>query len=510
MEDDNKEIDIGEIRRLLCSIRTSGTKNIEPVKTLIGLLLEKDPEEVYLTKEECLLFYDAILSYYIDDEKDLKMMLAVSGRLDGYRSISTATKRRDKYHGVSEQAAKYSDVLGAFRKREDGLLRSVAEKLYEDWKTNKIPEPIKERLSKSCQNNAEDNNDEPKVENDEHKKYNYTTPNVNIDNSQRSNTFFQIINYIFDVETTHEESVTQIVQNNHFKDKTPNEGKLRKRHALIVFLFALTIVSMYFINNYFMKESSTSVKELFVSTDEIVLEPGEYYYFGTAVGIIPKEAVNAPLNYVSSDTSVVTVSKDGMVLAQGNWQGKESRTAKITIQAESGATAHKAITVQKLAADATQVTTDIENFKPTYTLNITVRLAGTKGNGSWSDQLYARLGDELEYQIIYHNVSDENQYNVMIRNSLPENLNYIEGSTQLWNDSMDGYTDKDDTLMTTGVNIGSYGPGANAYIRFRAKIVDESLAYGSNTMVDWIKGTAGHVVLQDFAAVTMHKEESVK
>ena len=166
--------------------------------------------------------------------------------------------------------------------------------------------------------------------------------------------------------------------------------------------------------------------------------------------------------------------------------------------------------MQKLTADATQVTTDVENFKPTYTLNITVRLAGVKGNGSWSDQLYARLGDELEYQIIYHNVSDENQYNVMIRNSLPENLNYIEGSTLLWNASMDGYTDKDDTLMTTGVNIGSYGPGANAYIRFRAKIVDESLVYGSNTMVDWIKGTAGHVVLQDFAAVTIHKEESVK
>lgn len=505
MEDDNKEIDIGEIRRLLCSIRTSGTKNIEPVKTLIGLLLEKDTEEVYLTKEECLLFYDAILSYYIDDEKDLKMMLAVSGRLDGYRSISTATKRRDKYHGVSEQTAKYSDVLGAFRKREDGLLRSVAEKLYEDWKTNKIPEPIKERLSKSCQNNAEDNNDEPKVEKDEHKKYNYTTPNVNIDNSQRSNTFFQIINYIFDVETTHEESVTQIVQNNHFKDKTPNEGKLRKRHVLIVFLFALTIVSMYFINNYFMKESSTSVKELFVSTDEIVLEPGEYYYFGTAVGIIPKEAVNAPLNYVSSDTSVVTVSKDGMVLAQGDWKGKEPRMAKVTVQAESGATAHKIITVQKTTDDDILITADVDDFKPTYTLNVTVRNV-TAGDKKWFDNRDVNIGDELEYQIVYRNTSNQIQYNVMIRDGLPANLEYIPGTTRLWNASLDGYTEDDDQITKTGINIGNYGPNANAYVRFRVKVVDQSLSCGSTTLVNWAKGTANEMVLQDFANVTLNKE----
>lgn len=55
MGDDNKENAIYTIEHLLGRIRTSGTKNIEPVKTLIGLLLEKDPKEIYLTKEECLL-----------------------------------------------------------------------------------------------------------------------------------------------------------------------------------------------------------------------------------------------------------------------------------------------------------------------------------------------------------------------------------------------------------------------------------------------------------------------
>lgn len=145
----------------------------------------------------------------------------------------------------------------------------------------------------------------------------------------------------------------------------------------------------------------------------------------------------------------------------------------------------------------------------TFTLNKTVRIAGTTGY-NWRDNLDAKIGDEIEYQIFYTNTSEQNQYNVTIRDSLPANLQYVEGSTRLWNAEMDGYTDRDDTITTTGVNIGSYGPGANAYVRFCAKIVDENLTDGSNTLVNWAKGTVnygteGEMVLQDFANVTIQK-----
>ncbi|NBJ02653.1 DUF11 domain-containing protein [Lachnospiraceae bacterium] len=144
-----------------------------------------------------------------------------------------------------------------------------------------------------------------------------------------------------------------------------------------------------------------------------------------------------------------------------------------------------------------------------FTLNKTVRIAGTTGY-NWRDNLDAKIGDEVEYQIFYTNTSEQNQYNVMIRDSLPANLEYVEGSTRLWNASMDGYTNDDDTITTTGVNIGNYGPGANAYVRFRAKIVDENLTDGSNTLVNWAKGTVNYgtgseMVLQDFANVTIQK-----
>lgn len=141
-----------------------------------------------------------------------------------------------------------------------------------------------------------------------------------------------------------------------------------------------------------------------------------------------------------------------------------------------------------------------------YTLNKTVRLVGDK-NSTWTDSLTtAKVGDTVEYQIAYENTGTEIQENVMILDKLPANLEYIPGTTRLWNSNVDGAVDRGDTITTVGVNIGSYAPGANAYVRFRAKVVDESLACGSNTINNWAKGTANDVVLQDFAAITVQKD----
>lgn len=141
-----------------------------------------------------------------------------------------------------------------------------------------------------------------------------------------------------------------------------------------------------------------------------------------------------------------------------------------------------------------------------YTLNKTVRLVGDK-NSTWTDSLTtAKIGDTVEYQIAYENIGTETQENVMILDKLPANLEYIPGTTKLWNAKYDGLVDKNDAIFSTGINIGSYGAGANAYIRFRAKIVDEKLACGSNTMVNWAKGSTNHIVLQDFAAITLQKD----
>lgn len=142
----------------------------------------------------------------------------------------------------------------------------------------------------------------------------------------------------------------------------------------------------------------------------------------------------------------------------------------------------------------------------TFTLNKTVRNV-TAGDKEWFDNRDVNIGDELEYQIVYHNTSNQIHYNVMIRDGLPANLEYISGTTRLWNETYpDGATNTDDTLPTTGINIGNYAPDANAYVRFRVKVVDQSLNCGSTTLKNWAKGTANEMVLQDFANVTVKKE----
>lgn len=140
-----------------------------------------------------------------------------------------------------------------------------------------------------------------------------------------------------------------------------------------------------------------------------------------------------------------------------------------------------------------------------YTITKSVRPAGTKGN-NWTDQLEANVGDEVEYQIDYVNTSSETQRDVVLRDSLPDNIEYIPGTTRLWNENYSGATYENDNLFTdAGINIGAYGPEANGYVRFNAKVVDENLDCGSNTLVNWAQGWVGDQAIQDYANVHLNK-----
>ena len=146
-------------------------------------------------------------------------------------------------------------------------------------------------------------------------------------------------------------------------------------------------------------------------------------------------------------------------------------------------------------------------FDSEYTVEAKTRLAGATGPGTWNTQVEANIGDEVEIQIQYRNISEDTQENVMIKNILPSNLEYVAGSTLLYNSKYDGASVDQDSVVTTGINIGNYAAGANAYIRFTAKVVDMDLADGSNTLVNWAQCGVGQITLQDYAAVVVKKTE---
>ena len=64
----------------------------------------------------------------------------------------------------------------------------------------------------------------------------------------------------------------------------------------------------------------------------------------------------------------------------------------------------------------------------------------------------------------------------------------------------------DETITTTGLNIGGYNNGANAYILFEAKVVDDNLTCNKkNQLVNWAKITAAGVTKKDDASVVVPK-----
>lgn len=133
-------------------------------------------------------------------------------------------------------------------------------------------------------------------------------------------------------------------------------------------------------------------------------------------------------------------------------------------------------------------------------LSKTVRI---KGSGAkFAEHVDAKIGDEVEFQIEYVNLLGEQVDNVMIRDVLPTNMEYVANSTYLYNSNyQSGVQLKDNTVTTSGINIGSYKSNGNAYVRFTAKVVDKSLACGSNQLVNWAQATVDSRVVKDDASV---------
>ena len=139
-----------------------------------------------------------------------------------------------------------------------------------------------------------------------------------------------------------------------------------------------------------------------------------------------------------------------------------------------------------------------------------VRIKGTK---TWSESVEAKVGDEVEYQIEYVNLLSEQVKDVMIRDVLPTNVEYVKDSTYLYNSNyQNGVQLKENTLTTTGINIGTYNAKGNAYVRFTGKVVDKTMACGDNQLVNWASATVSgssvkNAVYKDDASVMVKKDD---
>lgn len=141
-----------------------------------------------------------------------------------------------------------------------------------------------------------------------------------------------------------------------------------------------------------------------------------------------------------------------------------------------------------------------------YTVDKKVRIKGDTDQ-TWKDQVDAKIGDELEFRLAYVNTSNDAQRHVVMRDILPSNLEYVPGSITLYNASYPNgvTTEATSFIEETGTTVGNYAAGSNAVIYFTAKVVDQNLIYGKNTMTNWGRVTVDQTVLQDWARVDVKK-----
>ncbi len=208
----------------------------------------------------------------------------------------------------------------------------------------------------------------------------------------------------------------------------------------------------------------------FVSDDNFYLE----YVDGSA------RYTNAKLGTVALPNEVITSgAKIGYSGLDGKIPGCFAYDGEVTIEV----TVHKAASAK---------------------LSKTVRLKGTK---EWKESVDAKIGDEVEYQIEYKNLTSETVSNVMIRDILPKNMEYVKDSTYLYNANyQSGVQVVENTVTTTGINIGSYTMNGNAYVRFTAKVINKTLACGDNQLVNWANVTVNSEVAgKDDASVMVNR-----
>jgi len=129
-----------------------------------------------------------------------------------------------------------------------------------------------------------------------------------------------------------------------------------------------------------------------------------------------------------------------------------------------------------------------------------------KGTTTWSETVDAKIGDVVEYMISYKNLSGATATDVMVQDFLPNNMEYIAGTTKIKNANHQNGAIVSDGITTTGINIGDYTNNSDAALIFEAKVVNRDLVCSkTNQLVNWVKITASGSTRKDPAIVTIAK-----
>lgn len=139
-----------------------------------------------------------------------------------------------------------------------------------------------------------------------------------------------------------------------------------------------------------------------------------------------------------------------------------------------------------------------------FTVQKTVRINGSTDK-TFKESVDVKPGDKVDYQIYFKNVGGTQLKDVVIKDTLPAGVNYVAGSSKLYNS--DGLKDIADGITDGGAVIGGYMPDGDAYLMFTAQVVanDKLAVCGVNTLTNTAKATTSNDSKEDTAVVTVTK-----
>lgn len=143
-----------------------------------------------------------------------------------------------------------------------------------------------------------------------------------------------------------------------------------------------------------------------------------------------------------------------------------------------------------------------------YTVEKSVRV---HGDTEWKQSVKAQPGATVDYLVQYNNTGQAQQDDVVVVDKLPNGMSMVPNSTYLKNGNhpVNDYQPANQTgIVSGGLGIGSYTSGNSAYVKFSAKVPEESkLECGTNTLKNWAYGApAGQSPAADDADVTVDRE----
>ena len=138
---------------------------------------------------------------------------------------------------------------------------------------------------------------------------------------------------------------------------------------------------------------------------------------------------------------------------------------------------------------------------PLFDISIEVQ---EEGASAWSKAiLLTEVGTRINFRIQFINTKQETVNNVLIRSILPKSLTYVENSTRVYvSNNVNGVMVSDKIVSETGINIGSFTAGSNAWIYFSADIsTDITNERGNHILRSIIQVNYGYGTVEDFADV---------